>query len=99
MVSVTDGDTIKVLHNGNAEKIRLYGIDCPEKKQAYGKKAKQFTPEMVFKQTVDIKPVATDRYGRTIGLVYINVQCFNEELIRAGFAWVYIKLLQEDYLY
>ena len=43
VVGVIDGDTIDVLHNGQAERIRLNGIDCPEKKQAYGKKAKQFT--------------------------------------------------------
>ena len=42
-VSALDGDTIDVLHNGQAERIRLSGIDCPEKGQAFGKKAKQFT--------------------------------------------------------
>ena len=51
VVGVTDGDTIKVLHNGKAEKIRLHGIDCPEKAQPFGTKAKQFTSEMVFGTT------------------------------------------------
>lgn len=48
VVGVSDGDTIKVMHNGKAEKIRLHGIDCPEKAQPFGTKAKQFTSEMVF---------------------------------------------------
>jgi endonuclease YncB( thermonuclease family) len=43
VVSVLDGDTLEVLHNQHPERIRLRGIDCPEKDQAYGKKAKQFT--------------------------------------------------------
>jgi micrococcal nuclease len=36
VVAITDGDTIKVMHNGAAERIRLWGIDCPESKQAFG---------------------------------------------------------------
>jgi endonuclease YncB( thermonuclease family) len=87
------------LHNNRGEKVRLYGIDTPEKRQDFGNKAKQFTSDMVFGKYVEVEPVTKDRYGRTVGLVYINGQCLNEELIRAGFAWVYIKLLQEGYLY
>ncbi len=41
MVGVSDGDTITVLHDGKGERIRLHGIDCPEKRQAFGKRAKQ----------------------------------------------------------
>ncbi|HEV8620717.1 MAG TPA: hypothetical protein VGQ79_06805 [Nitrospiraceae bacterium] len=43
VVSVLDGDTIEVLHNSRAERIRLNGIDCPEKGQGFGKRAKQAT--------------------------------------------------------
>ena len=46
---------------------------------------------MVFGKYVEVESVTKDRYGRTVGLVYINGQCLNEELVRAGFAWVYIK--------
>jgi micrococcal nuclease len=45
VASVSDGDTINVMHDGKTEKIRLYGIDCPEKGQAFGKRAKKFSPE------------------------------------------------------
>src|SRR2546422_7359342 len=62
VVGVTDGDTIKVMHNGRAEKIRLHGIDCPEKGQPYGTKAKQFTSEMVFGKTVTLHVTDMDRY-------------------------------------
>ena len=95
-VGVADGDTIKVMHNGKAEKIRLYGIDCPEKKQAYGKKAKQFTAEMVFKQTVDVSPITVDRYGRTIAWIYVAGKCLNKELLRVGLAWHYKRYSQDE---
>lgn len=89
VVGVTDGDTIKVMRNDKVERIRLYGIDCPEKKQAFGKRAKQFTVNMVFKQTVDIKPITIDRYGRIIAWIYVNGRYLNKELLKAGLAWHY----------
>jgi len=89
VVSVTDGDTIKVLHDSQQIKIRFYGIDTPEKKQAFGQKAKQFTANMVAGQIVDVEEITFDRYGRTVGIVRIGTVCLNEEIIKAGFAWVY----------
>jgi endonuclease YncB( thermonuclease family) len=47
VVSVLDGDTIEVLHNGDAKRIRLNAIDCPEKGQAFAKRAKQAASELV----------------------------------------------------
>ena len=72
VVGVSDGDTITVMHHDKGEKIRLYGIDCPEKRQAFGKRAKQFTSNMVFGKNVEVRPVTTDRYGRTIAWVYVD---------------------------
>ncbi len=63
VIGVTDGDTIKVLHNGKAEKIRLHGIDCPEKAQPFGTKAKQFTSEMVFGKDVTVQVTDTASTG------------------------------------
>lgn len=79
-------------YNNRGEKVRLYGIDTPEKCQDFGNKAKQFTSNMVFGKYVEVESVTKDRYGRTVGLVYINGQCLNEELVRVGFAWVYIQI-------
>lgn len=53
VVAITDGDTIKVTHNGAAERIRLWGIDCPEMKQAFGTRAKQFTGDLAFRSACD----------------------------------------------
>ncbi len=52
VVGVSDGDTITVLHNGKGERIRLHGIDCPEKRQAFGNRAKQFTSKLIFVKSV-----------------------------------------------
>ena len=97
VVGVSDGDTITVLHGGRGEKIRLYGIDTPEKRQAFGKKAKQFTSSMVYSKTVEVQPKDTDRYGRTVALINVGGQSLNEALIKDGLAWVYRKYCKETF--
>ena len=98
VVGVSDGDTITVMHQGKGERIRLYGIDCPEKRQAFGKKAKQFTSKMVFGKNVEVRPVTTDRYGRTIAWIYIDGACLNEALLKAGLAWHYKRYSSDRHL-
>ena len=98
VVGVSDGDTITVMHYGKDERIRLYGIDCPEKRQAFGKRAKQFTSNMVFGKNVEVRPITTDRYGRTIAWVYVNGSCLNEKLLKAGLAWHYKRYSSERHL-
>jgi len=97
-VAVTDGDTIQVMHLGKAERLRLYGIDCPEKNQPFGKKAKWFASNLVFKRLVEVKALNKDRYGRTIAWVYVNDTCLNEELLKAGLAWHYKRYSKEKNL-
>ena len=91
VIGVADGDTITVLRDKKPQKIRLYGIDCPEKRQPFGNKAKQFTSNMVFGKVVEVEPVATDRYGRTVAFVRIENITVNEELIKEGLGWVYVR--------
>jgi endonuclease YncB( thermonuclease family) len=71
VVSVLDGDTIEVLHSTRAERIRLNGIDCPEKGQAYGKRVKQAASELVFGKQVTLETFGKDKYGRTIADVLL----------------------------
>ena len=97
VVGISDGDTITVLHEGKGEKIRLYGIDCPERSQAFSKKAKQFTSQMVYGKTVDVETKDTDRYSRTVALIYIDGQSLNEALVKNGFAWVFRKYCKESF--
>ncbi len=98
VVGVVDGDTIDVLHKGKAVRVRLYGIDCPEKKQRYGKKAKWFTSDLAFRKTVTVIVKSHDRYGRTIGEVILpNGKSLNRELVRAGYAWWYRKYAPKEF--
>jgi endonuclease YncB( thermonuclease family) len=92
VVGVLDGDTIEVMHDGTAERVRLQGIDCPEKRQAFGQKAKQATAEFVFGKQVRIATHGHDKYGRTIGDVIIpDGKKLNYELVRQGWCWWYRK--------
>jgi micrococcal nuclease len=92
VVGISDGDTISVMHDGRAEKIRLNGIDCPEKRQAFGQRAKQFTSKLAFGKDVTVKSFGHDKYGRTIGDVILpDGRILNQELIKAGLAWWYEK--------
>jgi len=99
VVGVSDGDTIAVLHNGKGERIRLHGIDCPEKRQAFGKRAKQLTSNLVFGKTVTVQFVDRDRYGRTVGVVLLpDGRSLNHELVRAGLAWMYRRYTTDQSL-
>ncbi len=93
VIHVADGDTITVLNDAKEQiKIRVNGIDCPEKGQAFGKKAKQFTKDLVAGEMVMIQPYKHDKYGRTIGDVILgDGRHLSQELVRAGFAWWFFK--------
>ena len=96
VVGISDGDTISVMHNGKAEKVRLYGIDCPEKAQAFGEKAKQQTSGLAFGKVVTVNVKDTDRYGRTIGEVILpEGRSLNKELVLTGFCWWYQNMLRK----
>jgi endonuclease YncB( thermonuclease family) len=88
VVGVSDNATIKVMREGRAVKVRLYGIDCPERKQPYGTKAKQYTSEMVFGNEVEVRIKTTDGYGRIVGEVILpDGSSLNKELVYVGLAW------------
>ena len=91
-VGVNDGDTIRVIFAGREERVRLYGIDCPEKGQPYSSKAKQFTSSLVFGRTVNVRVVERDRYGRAVAWVTTeDGKNVNAMLVEAGLAWWYRK--------
>jgi len=90
VVGISDGDTISVMREGRAEKIRLAEIDCPEKSQPFGNKAKRLTSDLCFGKIVLVKPVTVDKYGRTVARVILSDNHnLGEDLISAGLAWHY----------
>lgn len=71
VVGVIDGDSLRVMHEGKAEQIRLIGVDCPEKRQPFGTRAKEFTSELTFGQDVTVYGEKRDRYGRRLAEVLL----------------------------
>jgi endonuclease YncB( thermonuclease family) len=96
VASVTDGDSFTVRRGGEEQKIRLCGVDAPEKTQPLGKEAKEKLQQLVdsAKGKVAIVPVEKDRYGRTVAEVFLMTepeQSAQEELLTAGMVYVYPK--------
>jgi endonuclease YncB( thermonuclease family) len=91
VVKVTDGDTITVLVNNEQIKIRLSEIDAPEHGQDYGEKSKDALADLVFGKEVRVVTHGKDRYGRTIGDVFVGQTNVNEKLVEDGWAWNFLK--------
>ncbi len=89
VVKVADGDSFTLLVNETQIKVRLHGIDCPEKGQDFSDAAKQALAEMIAGKEVEVKAIDTDRYGRTVGMVTIGNINVNEALLKKGLAWHY----------
>lgn len=92
IVGVSDGDTITVLDAKNQQhKVRLAGIDAPEKSQAFGQASKKQLSELVFGKAVVVEWQKLDRYGRVVGKVLLDGFDVCIEQIRKGMAWHYKK--------
>jgi endonuclease YncB( thermonuclease family) len=90
VIKVADGDTITVLDNANTQhRIRLQGIDAPERKQAYGNASRQHLASLVAGKAVTVEWDKRDRYGRIVGFVLVDGQDANLEQLKAGMAWFY----------
>lgn len=95
IVTIADGDTCTLLDSNKVQhKIRLNGIDAPEKKQAFGTKAREALGEKIHEKDVRVAWSKKDRYGRILGDVYIELKDgeqrhINREMIREGMAWHY----------
>lgn len=99
VVGVSDGDTIEVMRAGKAARVRLDGVDCPEARQPYGTRAKQFTSELAFGKTVAVQIRNIDQYGRIVGEVVLpDGRSLNRELVRNGYAWWYRRYSKDPVL-
>lgn len=97
VVGVADGDTVTVLDAARRQhKIRLMGIDAPEKKQAYGSRSKQSLSDLVFDRQVQVEYTKQDKYGRTVGKIMVNGVDANLGQIKAGMAWHYKQYQKEQ---
>jgi endonuclease YncB( thermonuclease family) len=92
VVAIFDGDTLEVLHNHHPERVRLSGIDCPEKGQAYGSNAKHAASDLAFVKEVTAQIHDHDKYKGNLGEVLLpDGMNLNQELVRDGWCWRYRK--------
>ena len=108
VIGVSDGDTVTVLDTASQQhRIRLAGIDAPEKRQAYGERAKQHLSDLVYGKTILVVWDKRDRYGRIVGRV-LAPECDGAacrysvdaglEQLKAGYAWHYKQYEREQAL-
>lgn len=99
VVGVHDGDTVNLLISGNKQvKIRLAQIDAPESDQAFGQKSRQTLASMVFNKNVKVEKETVDKYGRTVGTIFVDSIDVNREQIKQGMAWAYRQYLHDQSL-
>lgn len=99
VTAVKDGDTIEMLVNGKTLRVRLFGIDSPERGQPFATKAKEFTASMCFGETVKAVQQSRDQYGRIVAEVYLpDNTSLNAAVVNAGYAWHYKKFSKSPLL-
>lgn len=97
VVAVVDGDTIEVLKGHHPERIELHGIDCPEKGQPFGKRAKQATSELTVGKQVSIVKRAKDRENHIVADVLLpDGRNLNQKLVLNGWCWWHRKYAPKD---
>lgn len=103
VVKISDGDTIVVLDKSKTQhRVRLFGIDAPELKQDYGRKAKDHLTALVATKLVKVVYFSKDKYKRILGIVFLNGIDINAQMVKDGFAWAFVKysnryIKEQDY--
>ena len=92
VVGIADGDTFTLLlPDKTTKKIRLHGVDAPERKQPFGTVARQRLSDLVFSKQVSVEEKDVDRYGRIVGEAFVDGRSVNEEMLRSGLVWHYTQ--------
>lgn len=111
VTKVSDGDTLQVTDPmGTKVKVRLYGIDTPETEkiskktgkvtklgQPYGEEAFQALQAKVLHKNIKLDVMAIDQYKRSVGIITLNGQSINEQMLAGGHAWAYRQYLNTPY--
>lgn len=97
VVAVHDGDTVTVLDGANQQhRIRIAGIDAPEKAQAFGEVAKQSLARLAFGKHAELRCNKRDRYGREVCGIFVDARDVGLEQVRNGHAWWYREYAREQ---
>ena len=102
IVGISDGDTLTArcptqdaAHPYQQVKVRVAGVDAPEKRQPFGERSRQHLAGLCFQQQARITVRTRDRYGRSVADVECKGQDAGTELVRAGMAWFYVRYGKE----
>ncbi len=98
VIKILDGDTYDILFSDNTtERIRMEGIDAPEKGMPYYKVAKNYLGQLCFGKQIKIQRTGKDRHGRTLAYTYLpdNTE-LSHEMLKAGLAWHYKKFNKDS---
>jgi endonuclease YncB( thermonuclease family) len=96
VTKVIDGDSLEVRSNDTLKTIRLYGIDSPEWKQPFSRKAKSYLEKRLLKHEVELEVLYDDRFGRSVALVYHRGINVNQLLVQEGLAWVHVYYCHKE---
>lgn len=100
VTAITDGDTVVVLQAyGQKVRVRLAGIDCPEVKQPWGSRATQAASDYMKRKHVTVEEIGQDRYGRSIGRVFVDGANINRALVSDGHCWAYTRYVKDKVLF
>lgn len=97
VVAVQDGDTVTILDAAHVQhRVRIAGIDAPEKSQAYGEVSKQSLARLVHGRHVEAHCPKRDRFGREVCSVFLGTRDVGLEQVRGGYAWWYREYAREQ---
>jgi micrococcal nuclease len=94
VVRVIDGDTIDVLLSSGRIRVRLHGVDAPERAQSRGASATAWLEQQLRDEQVQLEPVSQDQYDRMVAVVHLQNRNINRELVENGHAWAYRHYLR-----
>lgn len=86
VIRIIDGDTLELENN---QKVRLLGINTPEKKKPFSKEATKYLEDKTLNKTISLENFGYDKYGRILGYIFIENENINEEILRQGLATLY----------
>ncbi|MGB9128196.1 MAG: thermonuclease family protein [Thiobacillus sp.] len=95
VVRIVDGDTLDVLVANRPVRVRLAQIDAPERRQAYGTRARQALSAMIFRRVVTVADAGADSYGRQLGTIFVAGANINAAMVGRGMAWAYRQYLTD----
>ena len=94
-IDVKDGDSFAIRTSHGEKEVRLYGVDAPEWDQDFSEESKALLTRLLSRVELKIEPMDVDQFGRTVGVVTADGRCLNEEMVRAGLAWVFTRYCHE----